>query len=80
MGNTVFSNGNINDVYNDTCTVRVSKEDKEALLYHIGAIQSILEKYPYTNDYSVNFVTSMSRVKTMAESLSKWIEILPSEQ
>lgn len=76
MGGQVSSSRNAHDA----CEVRASKEDKEALLHHIGAIQSILEKYPYTNDYSVHFVTSMSRAKTMAESLSKWIEILPAEQ
>ena len=63
----------------DACEVRASKDDKESLLYHIGAIQEILKKYPYTNDYSVHFVTSMSRVKTMAGSLAEWIGILPAE-
>lgn len=63
----------------DACEVRASKEDKESLLCHIGSIQEILKKYPYTNDYSIHFVTSMSRVKTMAESLAEWIEILPAE-
>ena len=75
MGSQVSSSRDAHDA----CEVRASKEDKESLLSHIGAIQEILEKYPYTNDYSVHFVTSMSRVKTMTESLAKWIEILPAE-
>ena len=57
-------------------TVYVTKEDKEELVKHINAINEILNKYPYSNDHSDHFVTTMSRAKTLSRDALKWIGYL----
>lgn len=54
-------------------TVYVTKEDKDKLLKHIKEINHILEKYPYTNDYSDHFITTMTRVKNSCLEAEKSI-------
>lgn len=57
-------------------TVYVTKEDKEELVKHIDAVNKILNKYPYSNDYSDHFVTTMSRAKTFSKDAQQWIGYL----
>lgn len=57
-------------------TVYVSKEDKEALQKNCEEIEKILEKYPYSNDFSDNCVTNMTRIKTFSHELKSCIELL----
>ena len=57
-------------------TVYVTKEDKEELVKHINAINEILNKYPYSNDHSDYFITTMSRAKTLSRDALKWIGYL----
>lgn len=57
-------------------TVYVTKEDKEELVKHINAINEILNKYPYSNDHSDHFVTTMSMAKNLSKDALKWIGYL----
>lgn len=57
-------------------TVYVTNEDKEELIKYIDAINEILNKYPYSNDYSDHFVTTMSRAKSFSKDAQKWIGYL----
>ena len=61
---------------NRTSTVYITKEEKEELVKHIEVINNILDKYPYSNDYSDHFVTTMSRAKSFSKDAQKWIEYL----
>ena len=61
-------------------TVYVSKEDKELLQKHCEEIEKILKKYPYSNDYSIHFVTTMSRTKNSFNDMKSSIECLEIEQ
>ncbi len=56
--------------------VKISKKDKDSLIKNMDEIKRILNKYPYSNDYSFNFVTAMTRVKNAADDLDHWIGIL----
>ena len=53
-----------------------NKEDKEKLLYLINEIKKILDKYPYSSDYSVHTVTGMCRAKNSCSELQRDIETL----
>ena len=57
-------------------TVFVSKEDKDKLQKSCQEIKTILEKYPSSNDYSEQFITTMSRVKNYFSFLNEWIDYL----
>jgi len=57
-------------------TVYVTVEDKEKLQQLISEIGVILEPYPYSNDYSDHFVTTMSRTKGAYEGLKHNIDLL----
>ena len=61
---------------NRKSSVLVSKEDKERLQKNCEEIKEILEKYPYSNERSDNFPTSMSRVKNYFFDLNEWINLL----
>ncbi len=61
---------------NRTSTVYVSKEDKKLLQKYSEEIGKILEKYPYSNDYSEHFVTTMTRLKNAFSELSHEIDLL----
>ena len=65
---------------NRKSTVYVSKEDKELLQKHWEEIEKILEKYPYSNDRSDNFVTTMTRVKSSFSSMKSFIQWLDVKQ
>lgn len=61
-----------------TSTVYVSKEDKEKLEMYAERIGEILNKYPYSNDYSDHFVTAMTDVKNSYNQMKKsirWLKI-----
>lgn len=57
---------------NRKAEVHVSKDDKENLMMHLEAVCAILDKYPYSMDHSIYFVTSMSRAKSAAAEARKW--------
>lgn len=61
---------------NRTSTVYVSKEDKKLLQKYSEEIGKILEKYPYSNDYSEHFVTTMTRLRNTFSELSHEIDLL----
>ena len=52
--------------------VVISKEDKEKLQKNC----EILDKYPYSNDCSDHFVTSMTRVKNYFSDFNNWVNFL----
>lgn len=56
--------------------VKVSAEDKKALMEHIEAINKIVEKYPSFKDPHCRVLTTMSRIKPEANDLSKLINSL----
>lgn len=56
--------------------MKISKKDKDSLIKNMDEIKRILNKYPYSNDHSFNFVTAMTRVKNAADDLDQWIGIL----
>ena len=61
-----------------TSTVYVLKEDKEKLEMYAERIGEILNKYPYSNDYSDHFVTAMTDVKNSYHDMKtsiRWLEI-----
>ena len=60
--------------------VKVSAEDKKALMEHIEAINEIAEKYPFYKDHTCHVVTTMCRVKNTASELAKWISCLLVEK
>lgn len=53
--------------------VKVSAEDKQALMEHIEAINKIAERYPSFKDPHCRVHTTMFRVKNNAKELCKWI-------
>ncbi|MBR3254545.1 hypothetical protein IKF88_02330 [Candidatus Saccharibacteria bacterium] len=55
--------------------VQISKEDKEKILAHWREITDTLDKYDWSNGYT-NWVTTMSRVKSIACDFSTWINLL----
>lgn len=57
-------------------TVYISKEDKEMLKKHCEKIEEILEKYPYSNDSSDNFITTMSRLKTTFKETKQCVNLI----
>ena len=57
-------------------TVVISKEDKEKLQKNCEEIEKILDKYPYSNDCSDHFVTSMTRVKNYFSDFKEWVNFL----
>ncbi len=57
-------------------TVYISKEDKESLQKYCEEIGKILEKYPYSNDFSDNFVTTITHVKNSFSTMKSSITCL----
>ena len=60
--------------------VKVSTDDKQALMEHIEAINTIVEKYPRYKDTKCHVLTTMYRVKNSANELAKWIKCLLVEE
>ena len=56
--------------------VLIELEDKKRLLKLLSEAQTILDKYPYSNDHSDNFITAMSRAKTSVKKLSDEVRCL----
>lgn len=56
--------------------VYVTQEDKEKLSLYIEKIKQITDKYPYSNDYSNHFATTISRIKGDVAELHEWIGYL----
>ena len=44
--------------------VLIEFEDKKRLLELLSEAKTILDKYPYSNDYSDHVITAMSRAKS----------------
>lgn len=65
---------------NRKSTVYVAKEDKDLLQKHCEEIEKILEKYPFSNDFSDNFVTTMTRVKNSFSEMKSSIQCLDVKQ
>lgn len=55
--------------------VIISEVDKNEALYHIRAVNKILNKYPYCSCYA-NTVTTVSRAKTYSKNAEEWIGYL----
>jgi hypothetical protein len=56
--------------------VLIEKQDKEILLSNIKKINDILDKYPYSTNYSLDTATCMGRVKCLSRDAEQWIELL----
>ena len=55
--------------------VLISEADKAKLMYYIGKVNEILDKYPYDSCYAYT-VSAMSRAKGAASKAKKWIGYL----
>lgn len=60
--------------------VAVTKEDKAELETLILKINEILNKYPYSSDYSCNMVSAMSRAKNFSIDAKEWIGYLRTDE
>lgn len=56
--------------------VYISQKDKDRLQELITEIGSILEQYPYSDDYSEQFLSTMTRAKSTYEKLDIYIDLL----
>jgi len=56
--------------------VIITTQDKETLLANIKNINNILNKYPYSSNYDLNTVTSISRAKSLSKEAEIWIDLL----
>ena len=56
--------------------VKVSPEDKQALIEHVDAINALLKKYPRFKDPTCSVVITMVFAKNAAQDLTKWIKLL----
>ena len=54
---------------------KLTKEDAIILQNYCKEIQPILEKYSYIDPDRLNFVTSVSRIKTIFQDFSDWVDI-----
>ena len=54
---------------------KLTKEDAIILQNYCKEIQPILEKYSYIDPDRPNFVTSVSRIKTIFQVFSDWVNI-----
>lgn len=56
--------------------VFIEPKDKERLIELLTEANSILNKYPYSSDYSHHTVTSMSRAKTQVNQAMNQVKRL----
>ena len=54
---------------------KLTKEDAIILQNYCKDIQPILEKYSYIDPDRPNFVTPVSRIKTIFQDFSDWVDI-----
>ena len=54
---------------------KLTKEDAIILQNYCKEIQPILEKYSSIDPDRPNFVTSVSRIKTLFQDFSDWVDI-----
>ena len=64
------------DSYIDKAEVEVEPADKESLVALLNEADEILSKYPYSNDHSIHYVTTMSRAKSGVSEAAKWCSYL----
>ena len=64
------------DSYIDKAEVPVDKADKERLVELMNEVTGILDKYPYSLDHSVHYVTAMSRAKSAVSEAAQWCSYL----
>lgn len=67
----------MNDTFKNE--VSVSEDDKKRLVSLIREVNEILEKYPYSSDYSQHTVTSISRAKSYSKEAETWINLLKTD-
>ena len=64
------------DSYVDKAEVEVEPADNERLVALLNEADEILSKYPLTKDYSIMYVTAMSRAKGFVRDAAKWCSYL----
>lgn len=60
--------------------VFISNDDKQRLVSLINEINEILEKYPYSSDYTHHTVTTMSMAKSHSKDAETWIKLLKTSE
>lgn len=60
--------------------VLVENSEKEELVKLLTQADNLLSKYEYSNDYSIHYVTVMSRAKSAVAEAKKWCELLHTKE